>query len=170
MKVIHLVRKPLSEPTVAMNVLKHGTGALNIDASRVGTDWSQESSVRRGHSKKSCASNGVTGWNPRMHAEPHQGGRWPSNLILEHLPECQPGECVSGCPILELDSMGVRRSSGIFSPTDHHPTGEGWATSNTVTKGGFGSKRGVPASMYADHGGASRFFKQVGGSRQDPDT
>ncbi len=32
-----LVRKPLSESSVARNVLKHGCGALNIDASRVGT-------------------------------------------------------------------------------------------------------------------------------------
>ena len=30
-----LARKPLSEKTVAANVLKHGTGALNIDACRV---------------------------------------------------------------------------------------------------------------------------------------
>ena len=32
-----LVRKPLSEKTVAKNVLKHGTGAINIDGSRIGT-------------------------------------------------------------------------------------------------------------------------------------
>jgi len=36
MLVIHICRKPLSEPTVAANVLKHGTGALNIDACRIG--------------------------------------------------------------------------------------------------------------------------------------
>jgi hypothetical protein len=32
---IVLARKPLSEKTVAANVLEHGTGALNIDATRV---------------------------------------------------------------------------------------------------------------------------------------
>jgi len=31
-----LVRKPLSEKTIAANVLKHETGGLNIDASRIG--------------------------------------------------------------------------------------------------------------------------------------
>ena len=31
-------RKPISESTVAKNVLKHGTGAINIDASRVESD------------------------------------------------------------------------------------------------------------------------------------
>jgi DNA modification methylase len=33
-----LARKPLSEKTVAANVLKWGTGGINIDACRVGTD------------------------------------------------------------------------------------------------------------------------------------
>ena len=35
--MIHVLRKPLSEGTVAANVVKHGVGGLNIDASRVGT-------------------------------------------------------------------------------------------------------------------------------------
>ena len=35
-----LARKPLSEKTVAANVLKWGTGGINIDACRVGTDES----------------------------------------------------------------------------------------------------------------------------------
>lgn len=37
MRVIHVLRKPLSESTVAANTLKHGTGGLNIDASRIRT-------------------------------------------------------------------------------------------------------------------------------------
>ena len=32
-----LARKPISEKTIAKNVLKHGTGGLNIDGGRVGT-------------------------------------------------------------------------------------------------------------------------------------
>ena len=35
MRIIHVLRKPLSEGTVASNVLKHGCGGLNIDASRI---------------------------------------------------------------------------------------------------------------------------------------
>src|SRR5699024_6589872 len=35
---IVLARKPLAEKTVARNVLTHGTGAINIDACRVGTN------------------------------------------------------------------------------------------------------------------------------------
>jgi len=33
-----LLRKPLSEKTVAKNVIKHGTGGINIDGCRVGTE------------------------------------------------------------------------------------------------------------------------------------
>ena len=36
MKVIHVLRKPLTG-TVAANVLAHGTGVLNIDATRIGS-------------------------------------------------------------------------------------------------------------------------------------
>jgi len=38
MELIVLARKPLGEPTVAANVLKWGTGAINIDGCRVPTD------------------------------------------------------------------------------------------------------------------------------------
>lgn len=38
MELFTLVRKPLSEHTVAANVLRWGTGALNIDACRVGNE------------------------------------------------------------------------------------------------------------------------------------
>lgn len=78
---IVVARKPLVG-TVAENVLAHGTGAINIDGCRVACDWLNESSVRQGHSKKTCSSNGVTGWNGgQMHAEPNPLGRWPANLI-----------------------------------------------------------------------------------------
>lgn len=40
---ITMARKPLSEKTVAENVLKHGTGGINIDASRIKTE-AQETS------------------------------------------------------------------------------------------------------------------------------
>jgi len=88
---ICVARKPL-RGTVAQNVLAHGTGALNIDGCRVACDWLNESSVRQGHSKKTCSSNGVTGWNGgQMHAEPNSLGRWPANLIHDGSEEATAG-------------------------------------------------------------------------------
>ena len=38
MELWTLVRKPLEEKTVAENVLKYGTGGINIDGCRIETD------------------------------------------------------------------------------------------------------------------------------------
>jgi hypothetical protein len=44
-----LFRKPLAERTVAANVLEWGTGAINVDGCRVGTDeqWDLRKRLRR---------------------------------------------------------------------------------------------------------------------------
>lgn len=87
---IVLARKPLAEKTVARNVLTHGTGAINVDASRIGSvsgrwpanvlldqhaaAWVDEQSGEAGGTggarKPNAASLGVTGW---------KGGAWDSN-------------------------------------------------------------------------------------------
>jgi len=58
--------------TVAENVLAHGTGGLNIDASRVATD---ELSPRN---NKQASTWGTYGSG---YVEPSPLGRWPANLI-----------------------------------------------------------------------------------------
>ena len=70
-----VARKPLAGGTVAANVLEHGTGALNIDACRVG-DGSDRSSG--GCSGQSGYSGGWNNSFPRP-----QGGRWPTNVVLD---------------------------------------------------------------------------------------
>lgn len=77
---ICMARKPLSENTVAENVLKHGTGGLNIDASRVPTNWDErsESWKKSGYGKNpntSMFGSGGTGIDTSK-------GRFPANLIL----------------------------------------------------------------------------------------
>lgn len=74
---ITMARKPL-EGTVAANVLAYGTGALNIDGCRIGTNagWSYPNG-RGGsgwHGRESLASN----LDEPMEAT---AGRWPANLI-----------------------------------------------------------------------------------------
>lgn len=74
---ILLFRKPLSAGTVAENVLKHGTGALNIDGCRVG------STVETLPKSRSYAPGqiqpGGKGCTQPTGAAP--AGRWPTNLI-----------------------------------------------------------------------------------------
>jgi len=77
-----LFRKPLSEKTVAANVLEHGTGAINIDKCRVG-DGRVQSSAGKG------APFGA-GKYPKGEGRQYQNnGRWPANLILSHHEECE---------------------------------------------------------------------------------
>jgi len=43
-----LARKPLSEKTIVDNVLKHGTGAINIDECRIPIDEDLTKTIKRG--------------------------------------------------------------------------------------------------------------------------
>ena len=72
---IVMARKPFNT-TVAENVLTHGTGGINIDECRVGT----ETITQHGRKKKEG-----TGWKNHWHNEVEKGksweGRFPSNII-----------------------------------------------------------------------------------------
>lgn len=80
---IILARKPL-DGTVAGNVLKHGTGALNIDACRVATD---ETIAPFGSPKQSRGGIMNATDAAREQFEQHAAGRWPSNILHDGSPE-----------------------------------------------------------------------------------
>lgn len=95
MIVVHVCRRPLSESTVASNTLQHGCGALNIDATRIGTsDNLNGGAYSAGASKR---HDGAENWRYKRGEEgglagvafQQPTGRWPANLVLEHLPECR---------------------------------------------------------------------------------
>lgn len=75
-----LARKPLAARNVALNVIEHGTGALNIDGCRVGTD-----TMRRTASDGTIKSgnDSMAGANTGRVAAGTAEGRWPSNFILD---------------------------------------------------------------------------------------
>jgi hypothetical protein len=85
-----LFRKPLAASTVAAQVLATGTGALNVDATRVGTG---EAPQTRPNGKTAEAAIFSASHGSTMHkrAEDWQSspaGRWPSNLVLSHSEGC----------------------------------------------------------------------------------
>jgi DNA modification methylase len=80
---IVLARKPL-DGTVAANVTRHGTGALNIDGCRVGTD---EKLVRPSIQRD---DNLVLGKGLGVGRQDEPFGRWPTNLIFTHHCDCKP--------------------------------------------------------------------------------
>jgi site-specific DNA-methyltransferase (adenine-specific) len=142
---IIVARKPLIG-TVAHNVLTHGTGALNIDGSRIGTDGGKGIVVGVLDGKQD--KNGA--WRTKNVVEDDTvRGRWPANIILD--------EHTAG---LLDEQSGVSKSPS------------GMITQGGKAKGGFdvGSSDGTRTSKFQGHndsGGASRFFYVAKASKRD---
>jgi site-specific DNA-methyltransferase (adenine-specific) len=70
---IVVARKPFTG-TVAANVLEHGTGALNIDGTRIGTEVLPAQKAGQSRIGTFERDNMVT---------PERTGRWPANVTLD---------------------------------------------------------------------------------------
>ncbi len=95
-----VARKPLAG-NVAQNVLAYGTGALNIDATRIGMAEGDRVAWNTTHS---AAGNKSEGWRRPWMDDPDEfnrrarqsvektnaSGRWPSNVTLVHSAGCEP--------------------------------------------------------------------------------
>jgi site-specific DNA-methyltransferase (adenine-specific) len=158
--IITLLRKPL-EGSVADNALKHGCGALNIDATRITTsDNLNGGAYASSHQER---HDGKKNWRyERGKAGDYEQptGRWPANFILTHKEGCtSQGEdwaCVEGCPVKELDQQ-----SGYLKSTTRSPTGNPiYPTSNTSVTWNANNVMDTSQRGFNDDGGASRFFKQ----------
>jgi hypothetical protein len=79
---ITMARKPISEGTVAANVLKHGTGALNVDGCRVGAE--ARPVMVRTETVVSATSMSGQSTGATSSGELTTSGRWPANLILTY--------------------------------------------------------------------------------------
>lgn len=87
---ILLARKPLTENTVAANVQRYGTGALNIDATRNAYLNEADKASATPQGKVTTKIEGVgaepdAARNLERHeiARPEQKGRWPANVIIQ---------------------------------------------------------------------------------------
>jgi site-specific DNA-methyltransferase (adenine-specific) len=133
---IVMARKPLSEKSIAENVLKHGTGGINIDGSRIDTNgetWERENNVEYRiknniPSTKSMLSNGNGAY---VNSNPN--GRFPANIIFDE----EAGQLLD-------EQSGVSKS--VFRKTT------GIKKDNTFK--GIGDAPGG----FDDKGGASRLF------------
>lgn len=144
---ICLARKPLSEKTVAKNVLKHGVGGLNVDASRIGLDGTENLHAKQKNFNAmgfSGASDteGVATYNP--------AGRFPANILFD--------EFAAGV----LDEQSGQSGGGKFSKSGgRNLSGE------SRSFGAFDQKVKNAPDNYGDAGGASRFFYVAKASKKD---
>lgn len=131
---VYFGQKPFSEKNGALNLLKHGVGAVNIDGCRVGDSGASRkiSTEKRGESV-GCYGDGLNGGGGERDL-PY--GRHPANLIHDNSDEVKAmfPNTASGKP-------GVRRK-------DH----------DTHSMSGHLGLTGETEVGYADAGNASRFF------------
>ena len=137
---IVLARKPLSESTVAANVLRWGTGAINIDATRVGGGETRKTQTG-GMGRKANPVYGSFA-NSETEAVETTIGRWPANL-------CHDGSQ----QVLDLFPHTKTNSTG------NHHTGEYKSSGVTGWKSG--------AKYSGNEGSAARFFYCAKASKHD---
>jgi DNA modification methylase len=157
---IVVARKPLAG-TVAATVMTYGTGALNIDACRVGAQGRPAREVAPMRADATYAGTSLVGRvNGSLQTSRAVGvtneGRWPPNVVFSHAATDDGGDacadgCVDGCPVAELDEQTGTLKSGA------NPTRRG----SDKFRDAYGEYRGqeeCTAARRADAGGASRFF------------
>lgn len=134
---IIVARKPLVG-TVAANVLAYGTGAINIDATRIATDEDRRRNAAGGQ-------NGLNGERTfrirerRAEDVPETSGRFPSNVLLD-----------------ESQAAALDEQTGILT-SGANPTRRG----SDKTRNAYGEFKGqadITPARGANSGGASRFF------------
>ena len=113
---ICVARKPLAKGlTVAANVLAHGTGAINIDGCRVGTEK---------HVIKGGGGGLGTGWGEKKEINIERTGRFPANLIHDGSDEVLalfPETTVCGGPKkTDHDSgmFGIGQPGAVYNKAD----------------------------------------------------
>ena len=169
-----LARKPLVG-TVAQNVLKHGTGALNIDGCRIefrgNGDGEWTSTPGRGSKgQPDKGSTGIYGYfggeaEPKDNVRYDSIGRWPANVIhdgseevLAGFPDA-PGQLINA----KIDA-DERKTQNVYGSMrrGHEPSAD-----RRYTNGGSTNFAAWPGARRLDSGSAARFFYAAKASQED---
>ena len=147
---ITLARKPLSEKTIVENVLKYGTGGINIDGSRVVTSDQDKEIINKKSSK--TVNDNYAESDDRIYGKyelnnaklANDIGRFPANLIHDGSDEVEE--------IFPYTKTGDTKSIPY---------------TNTIGKNVYGKQTGIKKEMRGDSGSASRFFYCAKTSKKD---
>ena len=137
---IVLARKPISEKTIAKNVLKHRTGGINIDGTRVEIDGKDDRSAGNRTKTFGIHKEPVSGGEGSPGYVPNKKGRFPANFIHDGSEE-----------VVELfPNTGKGNGNGVYNYS-------GKEYNNKDTSMFNGDKPQAP-SNFNDSGSAARFF------------
>lgn len=152
--------KPALEPIIVFqkpyagrpidNITSTGAGALWIDGSRISSsdDTARMPAVPSDPAAFGFSEGGMGGTG-------HDAGRWPSNLVLSHAPDCN-GTCADGCPVRRLgEQSGESSSAGMRRNNDVDRTAISTTAHNARNPNATDS-----IMDFGDSGTAARFFYQ----------
>jgi site-specific DNA-methyltransferase (adenine-specific) len=148
-----LVQKPISESSIARNILKHGVGGLNIEATRIGVEKNDPNNrinpTKSSYSHKTVFGVGIG--NVTCPRGPKDIGRYPANLILSCGANCKGENHSPDCPVTVVGEQSGICTSGEKPSIDK------------VTRGTCYGKRqkGNINHFSKSIGTAARFFKQL---------
>lgn len=138
-----LARKPLSESTVAKNVLKWGTGGINVDGCRIGSEIVPQKRHTGVSNSIQYKEDGIAHTNAYVNLPwEYKAGRFPSNLILDEHAAAMLDE-QSG---FSVSTQGKKAGGKTFHGVEYE---------------------GKERLSRNDSGGASRFFYCAKASRSD---
>jgi site-specific DNA-methyltransferase (adenine-specific) len=145
-------RKPLSEKTVADNVLKWGTGGINIDGCRIETTdiLNGGAYAKNGSQRKEIwGEDAGNSWRRDRGLEFRQPqGRFPANVILDE----EAGKMLDG-------QSGIKKGNGKQTVSFHKPS-----KNNCMSGDNLGH---TTIANIGDSGGASRFFYCAKASKKE---
>lgn len=172
---VFLFRKPIAEPTVAEQMVATGTGSLNVGGCRVDTTggtqrgsqvpyegrWPSNVVLVHGSGCRNVGERKLErgGWIKRVNSGTKTGSVFGTYGELatpqyggdDGIETVTAWECMLGCPVALLDGQsGDCRSAGDYP-------------SEVTTRRGATSFKPTQGQLYADSGGASRFYPQFTG-------
>jgi site-specific DNA-methyltransferase (adenine-specific) len=146
-----VARKPI-KGTVANNVLKWGTGGLNIDGSRIGTETISTHNAPKGSFAGGEPDRGSDTSSYKQHT-----GRWPANIILDpytaELLDEQSGQSKGSGPGTHCSKRDELGNCIGHDNAGRSTNGQTYHSKNSQNQ--------------PDSGGASRFFYVAKASKRD---
>jgi site-specific DNA-methyltransferase (adenine-specific) len=148
---ICMARKPLSEKSIAENVLRWGTGGINIDESRIASEV-RTTPIHSDDIKDDTTMFGLHKTIQHERVETTEG-RFPANIMFDE----EAGKLLD-----EQSGERGNRWKKNYGKEDYEGLQYSSSTQQCVFGGGYSGN-----NTYADKGGASRFFYSAKVSKKE---
>ncbi len=145
-----LVQKPISESSIARNILKHGVGGLNIEECRIETTEINNSPTYECVGYLGVSPEPLVRYRKNGGGATSPSGRYPANLILSCGADCDVDNHAPDCPVSVIgEQSGISVSKESMKTTNN--CGFLKSAKNLLKH----------SEGFTDQGTAARYFKQL---------